>query len=366
MGMTIPAGPQELTAAWMTEALRSSGVIKDASVTSIEVKTIGEGSGFIGQIAQVGLTYDRPEPGAPSSLVGKFPAASEGGRQIGNLFDFYHREIRFYEEIAEKVELRTPRRYYSAANPETKEYILLLEDLSPAEVGDHAQGCSLEQARLSVTSIGKFHATWWEHPQLAKIGEWMPMIDSPVQQVAAGAYQQAWEPFLQMFGGSLSPEVKAVCERIGQNVVKIQSSFATPPLTISHGDYRTDNLFFASTAGGPEFAVADWQISTRGRGAFDVSYLLCGGLEPELRRAHERELVKLYHDTLEANGVRGYSFEQCWDDYRRGALFMFVYIVIAIGTLDATNERGMALWTAWLRRGAAAIEELNAAEQMPA
>ena len=367
LGIAIPPGPEALTAAWLNDALHLGGVIDgNVSVTSIDVKTIGEGSGFIGQIARVGLTYDRPAPGAPASLVAKFPGASEGGRTIGNLFDFYHREIRFYEEIADAVELRTPRRYYSAANRDAKEYILLIEDLSPAEVGDHAAGCTLEQARLGLESIARFHATWWEHPQLAEIAEWMPMIDAPVQRIAQGAYQQAWEPFLQMFGAMLSPEVKAVGERIGQNVVRIQSSFASSPLTISHGDYRTDNMFFASPEGGPEFAVADWQISTRGRGAFDVSYLLCGGLEPDLRRAHERELVQLYHDTLVANGVTDYRLEQCWDDYRRGALFMFVYIVIAIGTLDAANERGMALWTAWLRRGAAAIEELNAVEQMPA
>ena len=45
--------------------------------------------------------HDRiqPEPGAPASLVAKFPGASEMGRHIGNLFDFYNREIRFYEEI---------------------------------------------------------------------------------------------------------------------------------------------------------------------------------------------------------------------------------------------------------------------------
>ena len=224
----------------------------------------------------------------------------------------------------------------------------------------------MDEARLAIESIAKFHATWWQSPRLDEIAEWMPMIDSPVQQVAAGAYQQSWGPFLEMFGGAISPEIKAVGERIGENVVKIQSSFASPPLTISHGDFRIDNLFFATPAGGAPFSVADWQISTRGRGAFDVAYLLCGGLDPALRRAHERDLVEMYHRTLETNGVTGYSFDQCWNDYRRGALFQFVYIVIAIGTLDASNERGMALWTAWLQRGCAAIEDLNAAEQMPA
>ena len=33
------------------------------------------------------------------------------------------------------------------------------------------------------------------------------------------------------------------------------------PTTIVHGDYRLDNMFFASPQGGPEFAVIDWQIA---------------------------------------------------------------------------------------------------------
>jgi thiamine kinase-like enzyme len=362
----MPQSPGEITAEWLTSALREGGVIKDATVTSCDVKTIGEGSGFIGQLAQIRPKYDQPEDGAPTSIIAKMPGASEGGRQIGNLFDFYHREIRFYETIADEVELQTPKRYYSESDREKQHYILLIEDLAPACVGDQAEGCTVAHARLAVESVAKFHATWWESPRLKEIGEWMPAINAPVQQVAAGAYAQAWQPFLDMFGAGLSPEVRSACERIGENVVKIQTAFAQPPLTISHGDYRIDNLFFRSAEGGYEFAVADWQISTIGRGAFDVAYLLCGGLEPDLRRAHERELVKLYHDTLVANGVTGYTFEQCWDDYRLGALFQFVYIVIAVGTLDAANERGMALWKAWLNRGAAAVEELKAIEMMPA
>ncbi|HEY8172937.1 MAG TPA: oxidoreductase family protein, partial [Dehalococcoidia bacterium] len=115
-----------------------------------------------------------------------------------------------------------------------------------------------------------------------------------------------------------------------------------------------------------EFAVIDWQISCRGRGVFDVAYLLCGGIEAADRKAHEERLVRLYHDVLVENGVKGYSFEQCWREYRRMSLYVFVYVVISLGTLDFANERGLALFDAWLRRSAAAIEELNAAEEMPA
>jgi aminoglycoside phosphotransferase (APT) family kinase protein len=193
----------------------------------------------------------------------------------------------------------------------------------------------------------------------------MPTLDAPVQNIAEGAYQQAWQPFLENFGGGLSPEMKELGKRIGERVIKLQQSFADEPVTINHGDFRMDNLFFHDFTDGAALAVADWQISTRGRGIFDVSYLLCGGMEPALRAEHERDLLRIYTDVLAEHGVKGYGFDKAWEEYRRGALFMWVYVVIAIGTLDASNERGLALFLAWLNRAVAAAEHLKAAELLP-
>ncbi len=363
--LSIPAGPEALTAEWLTDALRSTGVVGNTAITSIDTEVIGEGSGFIGQLARVTLGYDRPEEGAPASLIAKFPGASPAGREIGNLFDFYRREICFYEEIAGDVELTTPRLYFSAMDTDAQEYVLLLEDMAPARVGDQAAGCTLAEAELAVRSIAGFHATWWEHPRLDEVSHWMPIIDAPVHQSAQQSYQQAWGPFIENFGAKLSPRMRELGARIGQNVINLQSSVADRPHTIVHGDYRTDNFFFATPQGGPPFAVADWQIASRGRGIFDVAYLLCGGLEPGERKQHEQRLVKLYHDLLTQGGVTGYTFDQCWTEYRRMALYVFVYVVISLGTLDFANERGLALFNAWLHRASAAIEELNAGELMP-
>jgi hypothetical protein len=361
----IPGGPDDLSAAWLTDALRSTGVLNKAAVTGIGVRRIGEGSGFIGQIAQVGLTYDEPEQGAPKTLIAKFPGASPAGREIGNLFDFYHRELRFYREVAPKVDLRTPKLLYSDMDRERQEYILLLEDLSPAEVGDQVAGLSVAHTELAIREIARFHAAWWERPELESFAEWMPVVDAPVHRSAEQSYAQAWEPFIANFGERLSPKTRETAERVGQNVVKLQSSIADRPHTIVHADFRADNMFFATPEGGPEFALADWQIACRGRGIFDVAYLLCGGMEPADRQAQEGRLVRLYHDTLLKHGVTGYGWEQCWREYRRMALYVLVYVVISLGTLDFANERGLALFDAWLRRATAAIEHLDAAEEMP-
>lgn len=361
----IPASPEDLTAAWMTDALRSTGVIKTAAVKAIDVRRIGEGSGFIGQIAQVALTYDARETGAPASLIAKFPGASPAGREIGNLFDFYHRELRFYREVAPKVELRTPALLYSDMDRDRQEYILLLEDMAPAQVGDHLHGLSAEHTELAIREIGRFHATWWESAELESFAEWMPVVDAPVHRSAEQSYAQAWEPFIANFGTRLSPKMRETAEHIGRNVINLQSSIADRPHTIVHADFRADNMFFATHEGGEPFAIADWQIACRGRGIFDVAYLLCGGMEPEERAREEERLVRLYHDTLVQNGVTGYPWEQAWREYRRMALYVLVYVVISLGTLDFANERGLALFDAWLRRATAAIEHLDAAEEMP-
>ncbi|HLB23413.1 MAG TPA: hypothetical protein VJP07_04915, partial [Dehalococcoidia bacterium] len=135
--LQIPTSPQELTPEWLTHALRQTGTITGAKVHSFDMKTgIQEGTGFMGELARIRPKYDRPEDGAPQSLIAKMPATAPENREVPEFFRFYEREVRFYEQIAETVELRTPRCYYSAFEPASGDYVLLLEDLAPARVGD--------------------------------------------------------------------------------------------------------------------------------------------------------------------------------------------------------------------------------------
>src|SRR2546428_8423748 len=75
----LPAGPQDIAADWLTAALRENGVISGVTVTAFDYEAIGVGVGILGQLARFNLTYDAPEAGAPSSVIGKFP-----GRGAGN------------------------------------------------------------------------------------------------------------------------------------------------------------------------------------------------------------------------------------------------------------------------------------------
>ena len=113
-------------------------------------------------------------------------------------------------------------------------------------------------------------------------------------------------------------------------------------------------------------AVADWQIVLRARGPYDVAYFMSQSINPAERRASEMDILRGYHATLQENGVKGYDFEQCFDDYRTSAMFCLVYPVISGGTLDLANDRGVALVTAMLDRSVATILDLNCDEMIPA
>jgi hypothetical protein len=359
-----PTSPAEITAEWLTDALRSSGAISSATVTSFEAKIIGEGAGFMGQLAKLSVRYDRDEPGAPDSLIGKFPAAFQENREVAMFFRFYEREVNFYEQIAKRVSMRVPRCYFSAFEPATGDYALLLEDMAPAIVGDQLAGCAGERAELCIKELAQFHAMWWDSPELAKF-DWMPSLDADwYRQAVVKGYSDAWGPFDQYFGEKLTPRIRSVAKEFVDHIDPFMTYLASPPITIVHADYRLDNLFFGDGTTCAPLGVIDWQITVRGRGTFDVAYFTGGTMDPAGRKATERDLLKLYHSTLEEGGVRGYSFDQCWEDYRRSILFMIVYAVIAIGSLDLANERGTAVFTAILNRTASAIEDLNADEFM--
>ena len=84
MERQIPRGPQDLTAEWLTYALREKGTISQVNVKSFEATTLGGEQGITGNLARLALLYDTDEESAPRSLIAKFATEHEA-QCIGNL-----------------------------------------------------------------------------------------------------------------------------------------------------------------------------------------------------------------------------------------------------------------------------------------
>ena len=310
------------------------------------------------------LSYDHDEDNTPHSLIAKFATTDPDSQEI--LFTItlhYEREIRFYEKVASRVQLKTPRCYYSDIDVEARRYILLLEDMAPVKSGDMAVGCTIEQAELAIREIAEFHATWWDSLELENMN-WMPEFGKTQIAQKADMYLQAWDPFVKRMSSKLPDELKEIGLRLGKHFNTVWWQIVKPPLTLVHADYHIENLFFMPPESSDRLVVADWQMIMFGRGVFDVAYLLGGNLDPAERFENELDLLGFYHSILLENGVKDYSFEQCFRDYCISMLVSFSRLIIVMG-LVLTEEQAQNAWEGPASRYFAAIQDLDIGSLLP-
>jgi hypothetical protein len=333
---------------------------------SAEFKTLGEGSGFVGQLLRVTLTYDRTEPGAPTTLIAKLPALDAGARELAAMYGLYELEFRFYTELAPDVTFRVPRCYYAAGDAEAVKYVLLLEDLGATGTpGDQVVGCTAEQATLALTHLATHHARWWRSPRLTGMPWLRPGIDL-VNAALEQGYPHVWQITLDRYGDGIPEEIRAVLPTLAARVTTLMEPFKDGALTIGHGDYRLDNMFFGNPGAEYELAVLDWQSPSQAWPAYDIAYFVYSNIDVATRRAHEDELMRGYHSALIVAGVTDYDWETLMRDYRASLLVSLAIWVINVGSLDTANERGAALFQLFFDRLCAAIMDHNALELLPA
>lgn len=359
--LAVPATMDEITPEWLTGALRSAGCLTSCSVTAIDKVTIGQGVGILGELARITPTYTASEPNAPKTLIAKIPTADEGGKGIANMLGFYEKEVRFYGELCHSIGVRSARGYYAAGDPASVRYVILMEDLGDLRLGDQVAGASAEECETLIREVARLHARWWDSPELDRI-DWIPAVNSPQIKMSSLAMAAAMEPFLTNFSSHIKPHHAELAQKLLFRVNPMQDGFADRPVTLCHGDLRLDNVFWGSPDGSSPVTLIDWQIALKARGPYDIAYFMSQSVEPAVRARNEERLVRVYHGTLVAGGVKGYSFDDCWRDYRAATMSCLIYPVVALGSVDLANERGLALALAMLQRSLSAIDDLNAGD----
>jgi hypothetical protein len=366
----VPARTADATPAFVTEALREGGVIgPDSRVAEVDHDEIGVGVGIVGQLARLGLRYDGHAEGAPGTVILKLPSEVPENRAVADHFNFYEREGRFYQQIGEKLSVRTPRCYWNHIDVERQTFGLLLEDLGSRTMISQVAGVGADRAAQALRALGELHATWWSSPALDGL-EWMPRLDDPINLAAGQQYRDAWPLFVERIGDAIPAEALELGERVQHAMEELLlRGLNEAPMTICHGDFRVDNLLFDdSTDGHDHVAMLDWQITLRGPGVGDVCYFLSQSMQPDARRAAEHDLVRTWYDAVVAAAGRkvdDYPFDLAWSHYRRALLSATVYPVTGMGAMDPANERGHQLVTEMAVRSFSACLDLDAADLLP-
>ena len=357
----LPPMPEGLTPAWLTQALTGAGLLPDgARVASVRQAQVGEGAGMMSELARLHLTYAGGDAGGaearlPATLVAKFPSRNANNREVAMAYRLYEREVRYFAELAPRSTAPSPRTWFSRL--QGSNFVILMEDMADYRVGDQVVGADLHESALMTDALARVHASFWN--RVDEI-DWVPRIAGSYHannmQALVGA---GWQNMARTFAGHLDASIAARGDAFAAALPALQAIVDTPPVTLLHGDFRMENVFFGTRPDHHPTVIIDWQGPLRGRGVVDVGLMLGQSTQHAVRVAHERDLVRRYAERLAEHGVRDYGADRAWQHYLQAQLYNWAYVAVVSGTLDAGNAHGFAWMSQMVARQSAMTLELD-------
>jgi hypothetical protein len=341
--------PSDLTLRWAQRVVDrrfDNVVVSGMSTLSIDIGTTTR--------VRLMVEHNGP-PGLPRRWFVKLPSLAWRARLITTLPGLLHNEARFYKEAAQVVPALVPD-FLAAESEPGRGATLVLRDVteSGAIAGNPDDMLTAAQAALVVAQLARFHAYFWDKADLVQRLHWLA---GPVRRLEDRLGTALAVPLmkrgLHMAEQIVPYAVRALALRYARHRAHIMRSLSNAPQTIVHHDCHPGNLFWIQSQPG----FLDWQLVRFGEGISDVAYFLATALNPEVRRAHEVELVAVYAQELQDHGVAEIDANSLMQRYRAHLIYPFeaMIVTLAVGgmmKLESNYEL--------IRRAATAVEELDA------
>ena len=362
--LPIPENESAITPIWMQQALTSGGASGTAEIRDVAIDDIGAGVGLVGKILRCRLSYRNIDSDGPETVIVKLPSSHSETVQTARTLGLYQREYAFYRRIAPHVPVRSPVLLYGDFDDSNHRFVLVLEDLREMASVDQLDGASAEQAKTAIRAAARLHGRFWNKVDEPPISGFHDSTDPERRPLVRAVYQASLPSALHRFGHLFPDRMRWLAEEYGRSIVEHLDAVAEGPRTLTHGDFRLDNMFFGA-GGSDDFAAVDWQVCGISSGLYDVAYFLSSSVAPEVRREIDREILSEYHHVLCSTGVEDFTFEECWRSYRQVMLGCLLTPIVAGGKLDFSSDRSRQLAEVFLTRTLTAIDDLDAHEFLP-
>ena len=344
----------QVTAGWLTSALSVRSALTHGAVASFEV---GTGQGNWSTSAQLTLNYtDEAQGSLPQRLFLKMVNTDLGDDEaFGDSEGAYYK--RDYVDVKDAPLLDW---YDAAYSEQLNRYHILLDDVSETHIVASEKEPTLEYGLALAEGLAAQHARWWGARRLAEAG-------APIHNVG----------HIQRFVDIAEPGMGHILKRFSSELEThwpdlLHTLFAKHPrviidrasdlngFTIIHGDVGQNNVLVPRDGDRPIYIIDrqpfNWSLTTW-LGVYDLAYAIVIDWEVETRRQFEIPILKHYHAHLIENSVRGYSWEQLYNDYRL-CVPMGIYIATEY-CRGGVNDRWIHYWMLMLRRSLTACDDLD-------
>ncbi len=323
------------------------------SVGRVEALDIEESTTKWSNVARIKVRYTPSSRGEqPRKLFLKMVQAEEFGRSE---VDYFARD---YIELPDAP---IPRCYDTDYAEDPRRYHILMDDLSETHSGDYDRPPTLEYGLALADACAVLHSHWWGADRLSAGGRSLP--DESTIATAEATAQDGYATLLAAIqedsGERAARTTEALLARLPV-ALKERTADASSQ-TLLHGDLNPSNILRPRVGDTPVYFVDRQPFDhslTVWTGASDLAYMMVLWWETDARRELEDSVLRRYHDSLVARGVRDYSWGQLTCDYALGAA-QSIYIA-AGGCAELDEPESMRwVWGRHARRVLAAVDDLN-------
>jgi hypothetical protein len=351
----IPRSGTDLNATWLTAVLCAG--VPGAEVTSFEVPEAHAGTT---SRASLRVVYNQAgtDAGLPTDLFTKSSASFSQRLMLGGA-DVLHGETHFFMRFRDKIDMEAPRGYFGGVDPTSWRSLLVMEDIAASKGARFIEPTTpITRAQLEdlLGNMAKYHGACWEDPDLAILktpNDFYRNLSTLVRmgpRTAVGMERAKSVIPVGLYGrASELWEGTRRCLDIATN---------DAPSTLLHGDGHVGQVYIT---GDGRMGHTDWQGTMRGGWFFDYAYLVSTALEPEDRRAWDRELLQHYLERLVEAGGKPPAFDDAWLRYRQAVFYAYSAWSFTIGrAFYQPKMQPDEVSLACINRVAAAIEDLDA------
>ena len=234
-------------------------------------------------------------------------------------------EARFYGELAPRIDVRTPRAYYTAVDDAAQQAMIIMDDV--------------------VSNGGRF-LTRTRHtpstpPATASVSSrasTRPRGGASGSPTSPGSRRvpRPWPTCFPRTNSNRSsttvggPTSRPSCGQAANVAEAMRRTGGHEITCVIHGDAHSGNSYLDADG---RACWLDWQVVQRGNWATDVSYHLATVLEIEERRAYEAELLRHYLRELESLGAPAPAWDDAWEQYTLGFSYgYFLWVITRISS----------------------------------
>lgn len=351
----LPLSYEAITEAWLTAVLCAKH--PGAAVFGFALGPADNGSsnrrGIVVQYNDAGR-----DAGLPTQL---FCKATHGlaNRMTLGLAGAAHSEVTFYKQVRPLLEIEAPACVFAALDTQSFNSIVMLRDLatSGAQFCSHRTPMTRARAENQMNLLAELHGKGYSsapiRAQSAQFSTWPEYFN---KTLAFGMKEGSNLGFLAA-QDVIPPRLHRRYDEIWPATLASVARHAQLPHTLTHGDVHLKNWYIT---GSGAMGLGDWQGVSRAHWGRDFAYTISTALNVEDRRAWERELLRLYLDSLHAAGGPMIGFDEAFTHYRQQLMTALTWWTITLSPAPGMPDmQPRDITLEFIRRIATAMDDLD-------